>query len=245
MDDSLNVLVVGATGRTGSQIVDKLYNAGHTVHALVRDRAKAQQQQLLAPNIHLVEYNLQDYSGYDTIVKDVDVLIYAAGSTSFGNFWFGKNKPKHIDYQSVRQMALAAENHKVKQFILISSMGVTHPFFFLNLYGRLLTWKLRGENALRSTQLNYVIIRPGKLVDEGFSIESCALYQDDSIRNQDISREEVAEIVRQCVANPELLRVTFEVVREKDPTSETLSSKFACLIPDENRNRYSQTKVSI
>jgi len=243
MEDNLTVLVVGATGRTGFQIVDKLYNAGHTVHALVRNRAKA--QQLLSSDIHLIEHNLQDYSGYDAIVKDVDVLIYAAGSTSFGNYWFGKNTPKHIDYESVRQMALAADNHQVKQFILISSMGVTHPFFFLNLFGRVLTWKLRGENALRSTQLNYVIIRPGKLVDEGFSIDECALYQDDRIRNQDISREEVAELVRQCVANPELVRVTFEVVREKGIAPEPLSSKFVRLIPDENRNRYSQTKVPI
>jgi len=243
MEESLNVLVVGATGRTGSQIVNKLYNAGYTVRALVRDRAKA--QQLLPPGIHLIEHDLQDYSGYNAVVKDMDVLIYAAGSTSFGSYYFGKNKPKNIDYQSVRQMALAADNHSVKQFILISSMGVTHPFFFLNLFGRVLTWKLKGENALRSTQLNYVIIRPGKLVDEGFSVEECALYQDDSIRNQAISREEVAEIVRQCVANPELVRVTFEVAREKGMVPEPLSSKFVRLIPDENRNRYSQTKVSI
>lgn len=241
MADSLNVLVVGATGHTGTQIVSKLYSAGYTVHALVRNPAKA--RELLSPDIHLIEHDLQQYSGYDAIVKGIDVIIYAAGSTSFNSYYFGKNKPKHIDYQSVRQMALAAENHAVKQFILISSMGVTHPFFFLNLFGRVLTWKLKGENALRSTQLNYVIIRPGKLVDEGFSVENCALFQDDRIRNQSISREEVAEIARQCVANPELARVTFEAVRDNNTGPEPLFSKFVRLIPDENRTRYSQTKV--
>ncbi|WKN41962.1 SDR family oxidoreductase [Tunicatimonas pelagia] len=242
MADSLSILVVGATGRTGAEIVSKLHNAGHTVHALVRNTAKA--QRLLASDIHLIEHDLQDYSGYDTIVQGKDIIVYAAGSTSFRSYYFGKNTPKHIDYQSVRQMAMAAENHSVKQFILISSMGVTHPFFFLNIFGRVLTWKLRGENALRSTHLNYVIIRPGKLIDEGYTPEQCVLYQDDKIRNQAISREEVAEITKQCVANPDLVRVTFELIKDESLAAEPLSAKFARLIPDQNRTPYTQVKVT-
>lgn len=242
MADSLNILVVGATGRTGAEIVSKLYNAGHTVHALVRNPVKA--RQLLSPDIHLIEHNLQNYSGYDSVVQGKDVIVYAAGSTSFKGYYLGKNTPKHIDYQSVRQMAMAAENHSVKQFILISSMGVTHPFFFLNLFGQVLTWKLKGENALRSTHLNYVIIRPGKLVDEGDKPEQCVLYQDDKIRNQAISRKEVAELTKQCVGSPELVRVTFEVVRDDTLAAEPLSAKFARLIPDQNRTPYSQVKIT-
>ncbi|MEM6844008.1 MAG: hypothetical protein AAF632_17405 [Bacteroidota bacterium] len=75
-------------------------------------------------------------------------MVYAAGSTSFDSYHFGKNTPKHIDYQSVQQMATAAEKHSVKQFILISTTAVTHSVFFLNLFGRVLNWRLRGENAL-------------------------------------------------------------------------------------------------
>ncbi|MEO0330267.1 MAG: SDR family oxidoreductase [Bacteroidota bacterium] len=242
MADSLNILVVGATGKTGSKIVNKLCQAGYSVHALVRNTVKA--RELLPANIHLIEHNLQDYSGYDAIVQGKDIIVYAAGSASFGSYYFGKNTPKHIDYHSVRQMAMAAKNHNIKQFILISSMGVTHPFFFLNLFGRVLTWKLRGENALRSTQLNYVIIRPGKLVDESYAPDHCVFYQDDKIRNQSISREEVAEVTKQCVANPDLMRVTFEIVKGESTITEPLSSKFTRLIPDENRTPYTQVKIT-
>lgn len=238
MSASLHVLVVGATGRTGMKIVSKLYNTGHTVHALVRNREKA--RQLLSPDIHLIEHDLLKYSEYDSIVQNIDIVVYAAGATSS---WFGKSKPKDIDYQSVRQMAMAADNHQVKQFILISSMGVTHPFFFINLYGRVLSWKLKGEDALRDTQLNYAIIRPGRLVDEGFAIDKCVLYQDDKVHNQLISREEVAEVVEQCVANPELVRVTFEVARDEKAVPEPLSAKFLRLIPDQDRTRYSNVKI--
>ena len=238
MAASLNVLVVGATGRTGMKIINKLHNAGHTVPAMVRNREKA--RQLLSPDIHMIENDLLNYSEYDSIVRNMDVIIYAASATSY---WFGKNTPKNIDYESVRQMAMAAENQDVKQFILISSMGVTHPFFFINLYGRVLSWKLKGENALRSTQLNYVIIRPGRLTDKGLSIDQQVLHQDDKVHDQPISREEVAEVAEQCVANPELVRVTFEVGTDKKAVPEPLSAKFVRLIPDQNRTRYSQIEV--
>lgn len=238
MATSLNVLVVGATGRTGIEIINKLYNTEHTVHAMVRNQEKA--QELLFPDIRLIENDLLNYSEYDSIVRNMDVVIYAASATSH---WFGKNTPKDIDYESVRQMAMAAENQGVKQFILISSMGVTHPFFFINLLGRVLSWKLKGENALRSTHLNYVIIRPGRLTDKGFSAEQCALHQDDKVHNQPISREEVAEVTMQCVANPALVRVTFEVGTDKKAIPEPLSAKFVRLIPDQDRTRYTQEKV--
>lgn len=240
MSTRLNVLLVGATGRTGRKIASRLYNTSeHTVHALVRNREKA--RQLLSADIHLLEYDLQKYSGYDQLVRDMDVIVYAASATSA---WLGKNTPRAIDYESVRQMALAADNHSVKQFILISSMGVTHPFFFINLRGRILSWKLKGEQALRSTQLNYVIIRPGRLTEEGLSVEQCAFFQDDEIHNLPISREEVAEVTVRSIANPELLRVTFEVARDDKAAAEPLSAKFARLIPDQNRTRYSQVKAT-
>ncbi|MEM9829695.1 MAG: NmrA family NAD(P)-binding protein [Bacteroidota bacterium] len=37
MADPPNILVVGATGQTGSKIVGKLRQTGYTVHALVRN----------------------------------------------------------------------------------------------------------------------------------------------------------------------------------------------------------------
>ena len=57
------------------------------------------------------------------------------------------------------------------------------------------------------------------------------------------SREEVAEVVAQCVANPELVRVTFEVARDEKAVAEPLLAKFVRLIPDQNRTRYSEVAI--
>lgn len=231
---NIKVLVTGATGRTGVNIVDKLFNQGYEVYALVRNEDKA--GRMFPPGVNILQHDLKDYNAYEDLVKGKDVVVFAAGAPPV---WFGKNTPKDIDYESVRQMAMAADSHGVRQFILISSMGVTHPRFFLNFFGKILTWKLKGENAVRGTNLNYSIIRPGRFKDDRFSPDQCVLYQDDAIhRGAGISREEVAQIVLECVGNPGLSRVTFEVVRKEGALPVDLKSRLDELLPDKVRKKY-------
>lgn len=232
---NIKVVIVGATGRTGVETVDKLFNAGYEVYALVRNEDKG--RTLFPPGVNIIKHELKNYDVYDRIVRGKDVVVYAAGAPAT---WFGNNTPKDIDYESVRQMAMAADNQDIKQFILISSMGVTHPFHFLNIFGKVLTWKLKGENALRGTNLNYVIIRPGRLIDEGFYPAKCVLYQDDEIhRNAHISREEVGQAVLECIANPEVERVTFELFRDDNAEPKEFKARLEELIPDKTRKQYS------
>ena len=88
----------------------------------------------------------------------------------------GENSPEKVDYEGVRNLVMAARNASVGRFILVSSLGVTHPEHPLNNFGRVLDWKLKGENVLRTSGLNYTIIRPGGLTDE-FGRENGAAHR--------------------------------------------------------------------
>lgn len=236
MANNIKILVTGATGRTGVKVVDKLFNAGYEVYAQVRNEDKG--KRAFPPGITLVRCDLKDYNAYDMLVRNMDVIVYAAAAPPT---WFGKNTPKAIDYESVRQMAMAADNQNVKQFILISSMGVTHSFFLLKFFGNVLSWKFKGEHALRSTNLNYTIIRPGGLTDQGNNPEQLVFYQDDKIRiNARISREEVAEIVLKCIGEPEVERVTFETFHNHKAVPRALEDRLDHMIADKARKPYSQ-----
>jgi uncharacterized protein YbjT (DUF2867 family) len=232
----MKVLIAGASGRTGLRLVTKLSAQENEVFALVRNAAKA--RALLPPGTHIVVHDLLDYSGFNRLVQGMDVVIFAAGATAYQDFWKGSNRPRHIDFEAVRQMAMAADNNGVRKFILISSMGVSKPFNFLNLFGRVLHWKLQGENALRSTHLNYTIIRPGRLTDDGYFTEQLQIVQDDKVRYKSISRAELAEVVAQCIAYPAATRTTFEVYRRGYALPDALTSQLDELVPDEYRSAY-------
>lgn len=116
------------------------------------------------------------------------------------------------------------------QFIMISSAGVTRPGRpGINLeeeppavrmndqLGGILTWKLRGEDAVRESGLPYSIIRPCALTEEPGG-KALVFEQGDNIRGK-VSREDIAELCIQALEQPKACYVTFEV-KEADNSVE-------------------------
>ncbi len=131
------------------------------------------------------------------------------------------------------------------QFVMVSSAGVTRPGRpGINLeeeppavrmndqLGGILTWKLRGEEALRNSGLTYTIVRPCALTEKP---GDKALYfdQGDNIKGQ-VSREAIAELCVQAIEQPEACHKTFEVREQEQKTHSSIDWKslFGNLKPD-------------
>ena len=61
-----------------------------------------------------------------------------------------------------------SKKYNVRKYILVSALKITHPYsqvsFILNtLIDDVFHWKIKAENYLKKSGLNYSIIRPGKL----------------------------------------------------------------------------------
>jgi len=79
----------------------------------------------------------------------------------------GPDRPEMIDYQGVANLAAAAAQAGIRHFVLVSSMGTTQADHPLNkLFGNVMIWKAKGEQALRDSGVPYTIVRPGGLVNE-------------------------------------------------------------------------------
>lgn len=115
------------------------------------------------------------------------------------------------------------------QFIMISSAGVTRPGRpGLNLeeeppavrmndqLGGILTWKLRGEDAVRESGIPYTIIRPCALTEEAGG-KALVFEQGDNIRGK-VSREDIAELCIQVLKQPKACNMTFEVKEAENGT---------------------------
>ena len=120
-------------------------------------------------------------------------------------------------------------NPKTPQFIHISSAGVTRPgrpglileeeppaVRMNEQLGGILTWKLRGEEAIRQSGLLYTIIRPCALTEKP-EINTLIFEQGDNIRGQ-VSRNAIAELCLTIMDSPEACHKTFEV-KESDENS--------------------------
>lgn len=121
------------------------------------------------------------------------------------------------------------------QLIHISSAGVTRPGRpGINLeeeppavrlneqLGGILTWKLRGEDLVRQSGLNYTIIRPCALTEKPGD-KALIFDQGDTIKGQ-VSRDAIAELCLQSLQLSEACNKTFEV-RETEETATSIDWK--------------------
>jgi uncharacterized protein YbjT (DUF2867 family) len=220
------ILVAGGTGRTGRIIVKNLLANGIHPHLLVRDRLKA--ETLFGKDVILHTGDVRNFETLLEPMDGVDTVISAIGTCTP----VGKNCPKRVDYQGVANLVKAAQVKGIKRFILISSIAVTHPEHPMNRFGRILDWKLKGEEALRQSGLNYTIVRPGGLTDTPGG--KCALIfsQGDQVLGT-ISREDLAATCLQLLDTSHPSQITFEVVNCEECNPPDLSGLFSALLPDQ------------
>ena len=220
------ILVVGATGSVGKQIVRKLDESGSPFRLLVRDIGRA--KRILGDQYELVLGDVRIPQTLSIACKGVQSVICSIG-TRFP--LDDENNPEKVDFEGVANLVDAAEIAGVEQFVLVSSIAVTKPDHPLNKFGRVLDWKLQGENYLRKSGLNYTIVRPGGLTDEPGGRYGLQVDQGDRITGR-ICREDVAEICVQALQISSARNVTFEVVNTSQTASIDLSQLFQRLKPD-------------
>ena len=126
------------------------------------------------------------------------------------------------------------------QIVQVSSAGVTRPNRpGINLeeeppavrmneqLGGILTWKLRGEKAIKDSSLTYTIIRPCALTEQ----PAKGLYaeQGDNIRGQ-VGRDAIAQLCIEAMNSPLSVNKTFEVREAEGDTD--FNELFSNLEPD-------------
>lgn len=222
------VLVAGATGQTGRLVVSTLLASGYAVRALVRDTAKG--RQLLGDKVELILGDVRDPATLGPAFAGTDAVISAIGARGAK----GPENPEAIDYQGVKNLVDAAVANRSQQFVLVSSRSVTQADNPLNkIFGNVLVWKLKGEDALRASGVPYTVVRPGGLGNGPGGDQDLVFEQGDAGTGQStISRADVARICVEALKYPEARNRTFEVSAGTGPPVTDWRAKFAALKPD-------------
>jgi uncharacterized protein YbjT (DUF2867 family) len=202
------VLVIGATGRSGAPTLAALRAAGYTrVRALVRDPASARAK--VPAEVELVQGDVRDPASLAAALAGVQYIVSTLGSNTFND---PANSPEKVDYEGVRNVATAAKAAGVTHYVQVSSLGVTNPNHPLNRFGKVMDWKLKGENALRASGVPYTIVRPGGLGDGPGGKVGLRVGQGDTMDSGQIQRADVATVCVQALGNPDAYGKTFEVI---------------------------------
>ncbi len=151
---SSTIAVIGATGFVGSHLVPHLVDRGHRVIAISRDGRR------LPEWTEAVEARRGDVTSHnlDAAVAGADAVVHlVAIPRETGGLSFEK-----INVEGTQRAIRAAERAGVKRFVHLSAIGVTDNPKLDFLYSKWL-----GEQAVRDSSLDWVVLRPSLLFGEG------------------------------------------------------------------------------
>ncbi len=225
------VLVVGATGRTGVWVVNRLQSHNIKYHLFIRSAPKA--IELFGPEIieKLTVGSVENPEEIKAALSHADAVICTIGGKVTDP---EAPPPSAIDRDGVKRLATLAKERGIKKFILVSSLAVTKPEHPMNKYGQVLTMKLEGENAVRALYseagYSFTILRPGGLIDGPPLMHNLIFDTGDKIATGIIDRSDVAEAAVISLFTPEPHNLTFELI-QSDAAPNTSLSHFFSLIP--------------
>lgn len=151
---AVKVLVVGATGVLGRQVVERLRARGIAVRAMSRKPDAA--RELAGQGVEVMPGDLLDRASLDRACDGVDRVFSAA----HGMLGRGRYRSEQVDDAGHRALIDAARRAGVGRFVYTSGLGVspTHPIDFFRT-------KFAIEQALQRSGLPHVILRPSAFME--------------------------------------------------------------------------------
>lgn len=233
---SKKIFVAGATGSTGQRIVEQLLAKGFQVKAGVRDLEKAKTSLSHDnPALQIVKADVTEGSERlaEAIGDDSEAVICATGFKPGWDLF----APWKVDNFGTVNLVEACRKLGVNRFILISSilvngaaMGqILNPaYIFLNVFGLTLIAKLRAEQYIRKSGINYTIIRPGGLRNEP-PTGNIVMEPEDTLYEGTISRDQVAEVAVEALVHPEASYKVVEIVARNDAPKRSYEDLFGSI----------------
>ena len=205
------VLVAGASGGTGREVMRRLERTDVSVRALTRSPGNAERLADRGAD-EVVVGDLLEPTVAARAIRGVDLVVSTVGSSPRAML----SRSGFVDGAGNEHLVTAAVAADVSHFALESSLGVGNsadamPGWFRTVMGRILRAKARSERALRTAGVPYTILRPGRLTDDEATGDVLVGEGGTSVAGA-IPRADVARLLLAAPFTPPARNRTFEVV---------------------------------
>ncbi|PKA59112.1 Uncharacterized protein AXF42_Ash001205 [Apostasia shenzhenica] len=228
------IFVAGSTGKTGTKIVELLLSKGFGVRAGARDPEKARISLPQNRSLEIVRSDVTEGSGkIAEAIGDSDAVVCATGFRPSLDVF----APWKVDNFGTVNMVEACRKKGVNRFVLISSILVNgaamgqifNPaYVVLNLFGLTLIAKLQAEKYIKSSGINYTVIRPGGLRNDP-PAGNIVMEPEDTLYEGSISRDQVAEVAVEALQCPESFFKVVEIVSRIEAPKRPLKDLFSSI----------------
>jgi uncharacterized protein YbjT (DUF2867 family) len=208
------ILVMGASKGIGLETVRKAINSRYLVRAFARS---AHDIRLDHPELEKFRGDALNHDDINTALKDVDVVVQTLG-VGFRELF----APVSLFSESSKLLLSSMKNGGVKRLICITGFGAGDSgrsissfqrLPFEAVFGRAYADKTIQEQLIKSSDLDWTIVRPGVLTGNFCAGRYQAFDQPIDWRNGIIARSDVADFCIKHVENPSSFHKAYVLVK--------------------------------
>lgn len=191
----MNVLIFGATGGTGQQLIKHSLEHGYKTSVFIHD----DQEKLgsLADKVKIFQGDVRDYDAVDAAIQGQDAVLVSLGVIP--------GRTQHILSQGTANIIRSMESRGVKRLVAITGAGLVvrrkqipliwRFMFNVPLLRGMFEDKRKQEAYIKKSNLEWIIIRPSNLTN-GPSTSDYLAGEDLSLKTSStVSRADVADFM--------------------------------------------------
>ncbi len=212
----MDVAIAGGHGKIGMMVGRALAEGGDSARGLIRKPEQA--DELRAAGIEPVLCDLEGEGDVGAAIRGADAVVFAAGAGAGS----GAERKWTVDYGAAVKLAEAAEAEGICRYVLVSSIGAGNPpAEGGDVFAEYLRAKAKADREIEAGELDYTIIRPGRLGDDP---PSGSVQVGTDLEPGGIPRADVAALIVAALGSASTVGKTFEVVSGQEPIAAALDS---------------------
>lgn len=215
----MRVVIAGGHGKIALRLERLLTRRGDEAMGIIRNPAQA--DDLADHGAEAVVLDLE-HTDADTLAPELDgadAVVFAAGAGPGS----GAARKDTVDRAAAELLTDAAARAGVRRYLLVSSMGAGQPPppGRDDVFAAYLRAKASSERALQESELDWTILRPGRLTnDPGTGTVRLA----PSVPRGRVSRGDVAAVLVALLDEPRTVGATLELIDGDTPIAEAVSA---------------------
>ena len=212
------VFIIGAAGKVGSRLTRLLAARGHRPIAMHRHPDQADELAALGATPVAGDLTGLDADALASLLSGSDAVVFTAGAGGKG----GPQRTDAIDGRGLELAVAAAQAAGIRRFLLVSAFPEAgRGRHVSDTFENYMKVKKQADVYLAQSGLDWVILRPGTLVD---TAGTGRITAGPAIPYGDVPRDDVAATLAELIDQPTINRAIIELIQGTAPVRDALAA---------------------
>ena len=212
----MRVVVAGGHGQIGL-LFGEMATPEHEVIGLIRDPEQSGDLEAVGMTPLVVDLEAVDTARLAEAMAGCDAVVFAAGAGPGS----GAARKETVDYGGAVKCVDAAREAGARRFQMVSAMGTDDPPADDSVFSVYLRAKSRADAYLMGSDLDWTVVRPGRLTDEP---PTGRVQLARHVPRGNVPRADIAAVLTVCLDEDATRGKVFEVVGGDTSIPEALAA---------------------